>query len=233
MGTWARPGSRWARLPHAGFAGECALCAFFLCKSCFIRDIDLRRPMAWFPGAYDLRTLSWAHVRVWGAAGRGCHTPASPGSARFARSSYVNRALFGISTADEAQRCRTRVPRAKAPKWQASTAQLTCASGCPWPGRRDRALGAAARLLQLGARQEKALRLGVRSSLPSRMNLARPAQATGQAPHHSLALNRGLGAFASHCDAVRAQHLKGISTHQRRVLYRRIVDPDPKLNGTG
>jgi hypothetical protein len=25
--------------------------------------------MAWFPGAYDLRALSWAHVRVWGAAG--------------------------------------------------------------------------------------------------------------------------------------------------------------------
>ena len=34
-------GSRWARLPHAGFAGECALCAFLLCKSCFTRDIDL------------------------------------------------------------------------------------------------------------------------------------------------------------------------------------------------
>ena len=182
MGIWARLGSRWARLPHAGFAGECALCAFLLCKSCFIRDIDLRRPMAWFPGAYDLRTISCAHGRVWGAAGRGCHTPASPGSARFARSSYVNRALFGISTADEAQRCRTRVARAKAPKWQASPAQLASASGCPWPGRRDRALGAAARLLQLGARQQKALRLGVRSSLTSRMNLARPAQATGQAP---------------------------------------------------
>ena len=38
------------------------------------------------------------------------------------------------------------------------------------------------RLLQLGALQQRALRLGVRSSLPSRMNLARPAQATGQAP---------------------------------------------------
>ena len=146
------------------------------------QDSDLHRPMACFPGAYALRALSWAHVRVWGAAGRGCHTPASPGSARFARSSSVNRALFGISTADEAQRCRTRVARAKAPKWQASTAQLASASGCPWPGRRDRALGAAAKLLQLGARQEKALRLGVRSSLPSRMNLARPAQAIGQAP---------------------------------------------------
>ena len=121
-------------------------------------------------------------MRVWGAAGRGCHIPDWLGIARFARSSYVNRALFGISTADEAQRCRTRVARAKAPKWQASTAQLGSASGCPWPGRRDRALGAAARLLQLGARQEKALRLGVRSSLPSRMNLARPAQAIGQPP---------------------------------------------------
>jgi hypothetical protein len=32
MGTCARLGSRWRRLPHAGLAGECALCAFLLCK---------------------------------------------------------------------------------------------------------------------------------------------------------------------------------------------------------
>ena len=62
------------------------------------QDSDLRRLIAWLPGAYDLRSLSWAHVRVWGAAGRGCHTPAWPGNARFARSSYVNRALLRIST---------------------------------------------------------------------------------------------------------------------------------------
>ena len=31
--------------------------------------------MAWFPGAYILRALSWEHERVWGAAGRGCNTP--------------------------------------------------------------------------------------------------------------------------------------------------------------
>ena len=63
------------------------------------QDSDLRRPIAaWFPAAYDLCALSWAHVRVWGAAGRGCPTPTRPGSARFARSSYVNRALFGISS---------------------------------------------------------------------------------------------------------------------------------------
>ena len=159
---------RWHRA-HTCHALKCQVC-------------DLCGPMAWFTGAYDLRDLSWARGRVWGAAKRGCHTPAWPGSAHFARSSYVNRALFGISTADEAQRCRTRVARAKAPKWQASMAQLACASGCPWPGRRDRALGAAAKLLQLGARHQKARRLGVRSSLPSRMNLARPAQAIGQPP---------------------------------------------------
>ena len=74
---------------------------------------DLRRPMAWFPGAYALRALSWAHGRVWGAAGRGCHIPASPGSARFARSSYVNRALFGISTS--------------ADRWPGSQARMACA----------------------------------------------------------------------------------------------------------
>jgi hypothetical protein len=49
------------------------------------QDSDLRRPMAaCFPGAYDLRALSRSHVRVWGAAGRGCRTLAWPGSARFA-----------------------------------------------------------------------------------------------------------------------------------------------------
>ncbi len=42
----ARLGSRWARLPQAGFAGECALCTFFRCKSCFIQDTDLCGPMA-------------------------------------------------------------------------------------------------------------------------------------------------------------------------------------------
>ncbi len=63
------------------------------------RDSDLRRTIAaWLPGASDLRALSWAHVRVRGAAGRGCHIPAWLGIARFARSSYVSRALFGIST---------------------------------------------------------------------------------------------------------------------------------------
>ena len=120
LGTCARLGSRWARLPHAGLAGECALCVVFLCKSCFIRDMELRRPMAWFPllpGAYDLRALSWAHVRVWGAAGRGYPTLASPGNAHFAHSSYVNRALFGISTS--------------ADRWPGSQARMTCA---PCPG---------------------------------------------------------------------------------------------------
>ena len=78
------------------------------------QDSDLRRPMAaWLPGAYDLRALSWAHVRVWGAAGRGWHTPDWLGIARCARSSYVNRALFGISTS--ADRWRPRWPRRSMP----------------------------------------------------------------------------------------------------------------------
>ena len=110
---------------------------------------------------------------------------------------------------------------------------------CQWlPGRRDslRALGAAAKLLQLGTRQQKALRLGVRSSLPSRLSLARPAQATGQAPltaSHSTAdwVHSHRTVTVTLCE--HNINLKGISTHQRRVLYRRIVDPDPKLNGTG
>ena len=118
-------------------------CHALKCQVC-----DLHRPMAWFPGAHVLRALSRIYMRVWGAAGRGCHSPAWLGSARFARCSYaisVNRDLFGISTADKAQRCRARVARAKAPKRPASTAHLArSASGCPWPGRRDRALRAAA-----------------------------------------------------------------------------------------
>ena len=98
MGTCARQGSRWARLPHAGLAGECALCAFLLCKSCFIRDIDVCRPIIAFLALHALRALSWAHMRVWGAAGRGCRTPAWPGSAHLVYFPYVNRALFGISS---------------------------------------------------------------------------------------------------------------------------------------
>ena len=78
------------------------------------QDSDLHRQMVSFPGAYVLRALSWVHVPVWGAAGRGCHTPAWPGSARFAHSSYVNRALFGISTSADrwppCWRCMPRVP---------------------------------------------------------------------------------------------------------------------------
>jgi len=49
---------------------------------------DLHRPMGWFPGAYDLRALSWTHGRVWGAAGRGCTSPAEvdiPNKARLHR----------------------------------------------------------------------------------------------------------------------------------------------------
>ena len=131
MGTWARLGSRWARLAHAGVAGNRALCAFSLCKSCFIRDIDLCGPTACFPGAYALRALSWAHLRVWGATGRGYHTPASQGIAHFADYSYVNRALFGISTsADRWPPCWRCMPCARyvgplGASWGPPTAAVT------------------------------------------------------------------------------------------------------------
>ena len=101
---------------------------------------DLRRPMAWFPGAYGLRTISWAHGHVWGAAGRGCHIPAWLGIARFARSSYVNRALFGISTS--------------ADRWPGSQARMTCA---PYHGH----MGASGE--PLGAAATRRLRRGVRA----------------------------------------------------------------------
>ncbi len=45
-----------------GFDGECALCAFLLCKSCFIRDIDLQRPMAALLAVHALRALSWTYA---------------------------------------------------------------------------------------------------------------------------------------------------------------------------
>jgi hypothetical protein len=117
---------RWHRA-HTCHALKCQVC-------------DLRRPMAWFPGAYDLRALSWTHGRVWGAAGRGCHTPAWPGSAHFARSSYVNRALFGISTS--------------AVRWHGSQARMTCA---PYHGH----MGASGE--PLGAAATRRLRRGVRA----------------------------------------------------------------------
>jgi hypothetical protein len=131
LGTCVRLGSRWARLPHASLAGICALCVRFLCKSCFIRDIDLCGPTACFPGAYALRALSWAHLRVWGATGRGYHTPASQGIAHFAHSSYVNRALFGISTsADRWPPCWRCMPCARyvgplGASWGPPTAAVT------------------------------------------------------------------------------------------------------------
>jgi hypothetical protein len=47
------------------------------------QDSDLRRLMAWFPGAYDLRALLWAHVRVWRSHGIDCvcafHVPPARG----------------------------------------------------------------------------------------------------------------------------------------------------------
>ena len=96
------------------------------------QDSDLRRPIAaWFPGASDLRALSWAHVRVRGAAERGCHTPAWLGIARFAPSSYVNRALFGISTsADRWPPCWRCMPCARyvgplGASWRPPTAAVT------------------------------------------------------------------------------------------------------------
>ena len=73
MDTCARPGSRWARLPHAGLAGNRALCAFLLCKSCFIRDTDLCGGVWQLSAVHALLALSWAHMRVWKAAGS-CRT---------------------------------------------------------------------------------------------------------------------------------------------------------------
>ena len=139
LDTCARLGSRWAQLPHASLAGERALCVVFLCKSCFIRDIDLCRPMAWFPGAHILCTLTWAHVRVWGAAGRAYHTLASPGNAHLAHSSYVNRALFGISTSTD--------------RWPGSQARMFYAPCHGHMGASGKPLGAAAtRRLRRGVR---------------------------------------------------------------------------------
>ena len=117
---------RWHRA-HTCHALKCQVC-------------DLCGPMALFPGAYDLRALSWVYGRVWGAAGRGCHTPAWPGSAHFVRSSYVNRALFGISTS--------------ADRWPGSQARMACA---PYHGH----MGASGE--PLGAAATRRLRWGVRA----------------------------------------------------------------------
>ena len=63
------------QLPHAGLAGACALCAFFLCKSCFIRDSDLCGPMAALLALHALRAVCGATRRVLGIADSGRHTP--------------------------------------------------------------------------------------------------------------------------------------------------------------
>ena len=100
------------------------------CHALKCQHSDLHRPMAWFPGAHVLRALSWVHVRVWGAAGRGCHTLVWPGSAHFVRSSYVNRALFGISTFTD--------------RWHGPQAWRTCALYRGHMGASGEPLGAAA-----------------------------------------------------------------------------------------
>jgi hypothetical protein len=107
------------------------------------QDSDLHRPMAWFPGAYILRALSWAHVCVWGAAGRACHTPAWPGIAHFVCVSYVNRALFGISTsADRRPASQARMPCAPCPGHM-------CASGEPLGAATTRRLRRGLRTLRI------------------------------------------------------------------------------------
>ena len=58
-----------------GFAGECALCAFFLCKSCFIWDIDLCGPMASLLALHVLRAVCGATRRVLETTDSGRHTP--------------------------------------------------------------------------------------------------------------------------------------------------------------
>ena len=63
------------RLPHAVLAGACALCAFFLCKSCFIRDSDLCGPMASLLALHALRAVCGATRRVLGIADSGRHMP--------------------------------------------------------------------------------------------------------------------------------------------------------------
>ena len=128
-----RSGSDTSSLPERRIACRFVLFRWHRAHTCHplkCQVCDLRRPMASFPGAYGLRTISWAHGRVWGAAGRGCHIPASPGSARFARSSYVNRALFGISTSTD--------------RWPGSQARMACASYHGHMGASGEPLGAAA-----------------------------------------------------------------------------------------
>ena len=72
---------------------------------------DLYRPMAWFPGAYDLRVLSWAHVRVWGAAG-GCHMPSQRSISRMKHDLHRRNAQSAHSPAKPACGSRPqRLPR--------------------------------------------------------------------------------------------------------------------------
>ena len=86
----------------------------------------------------------------WGAAGRGCHTPTRPGSARFAakfaRSSYVHRASFGISTSAVACGSLASVARPACPSIMGTCVHL----GGRWP------VALAGRLLLLVACRSRA-----------------------------------------------------------------------------
>ena len=99
-----------------------------------------------WPPSYQARmTCAPGHGRIcaatWEAAGRGCHTPAWPGSAHFVCFPYVNRALFGISTsADRWPPCWRCMPCAPYPGHM-------CASGEPLGAAATRRLGRGVRTL--------------------------------------------------------------------------------------
>ena len=82
------------------------------CHPPTFQDSDLRRPIAAsFPGAYDLRALSWAHMRAWGAAGS-CHTPPQRSISRIKHDLHSRNAQSAHSPAKPACRSRTqRLPR--------------------------------------------------------------------------------------------------------------------------
>jgi hypothetical protein len=84
QGTCPRLGSRWALLPHAGLAGECALCAFLSCKSCLYSGYrPLQTRVAAFLALHTLRALSWDTVVRRGNRWRLLRRPSSWSIARF------------------------------------------------------------------------------------------------------------------------------------------------------
>jgi hypothetical protein len=98
---------------------------------------DLRQPIAaWFPGASDLRAISWAHVRVRGAAER---ATAWPTCASFKRSTVTSNLCLRAKPRWRPRRGPRKGHRGKRSAWRHASPPPTLTTQHHRTTRRNRA----------------------------------------------------------------------------------------------